>query len=192
MNAVVNWLQNARWAIVGLHRIGKDHPATRLEDTEGLGQHTLAIAGMQNGILGPDEVIGFVLLGHVFKTAVTYSDPVGQTLLRRKAAVGQILDLADIQAIDRTTVNTRQMTCGAAIAGPEIENTMRGFDRPRHLRHAGHGAPAGLGDVIGTVVQADVNVFTAPDIEIEAIRIVAVVIALGDRGHLLLSVLATR
>src|SRR5690606_33062646 len=64
-------------------------------------------------------------------------------------------------------------------SGARVEHCGHSFDRP----------PAGFGDISGLFVEANMDVLAAPDIEVEAVRVAAVVITLrrDARGEILIT-----
>jgi hypothetical protein len=58
-----------------------------------------------------------------------------------------------------------------------------GVEPFQHLGHAVDGLRTRLADVVGLVVDADMQVLATPDHRVEGVGVVAVVVALGDLAH---------
>src|SRR5690606_9741881 len=95
-------------------------------------------------------------------------------------AVPLVLDLAEVQAGHLATVGLGQVAGGTAVSGTDVQHL--GFRSDFDLaRHPLDGAPRRGGDVfVRGVVEADVNVVPAPDVEVEIVGVFGVVVVAGD------------
>src|SRR5690606_14939688 len=99
-------------------------------------------------------------------------------------AVAAVLGLTQVQAGDVTTETLRQVASGSAIACADIQDTLGGSELSELSGHRFHRVPAGLPHRLrGGLVDPDVDVFAAPNVEIELVGVLAVIVTLGRVDH---------
>ncbi len=177
VNAIQHRLKHARGTVVGLHGIGEDEVAARPQHAGHLGNDPLSPATVENGVLRPHNVEAAVFERNVLEAAVDHLDQMPQPLLRTEGAVAGVLGLAQVERGDRASIGRRQIARGPPVARAYVQNPCI---RPRggqQARHAPYGPARCGGDIlVGMIVDADVNVLAAPDVKIEVVGILAVVV----------------
>ena len=87
MNAVKDWLKQSHLHPIGRHRIGEHETTTGLQQTGHLSQHPGPIAGMQDGILTPDQVGAGIGQGDLLKGCIVDCDLLLQPCINIQAAM---------------------------------------------------------------------------------------------------------
>ena len=176
MDAVIDRLQRTRvLEIVGLHRIGEDELSARLEHPRHLVQHRLAIGRMQDRILAPHRIEAIRLEGQIVERAVDHLDLRVETGFLGQRAVALVLDRGEVEAGDMRAMLFGQHARRPAEAGADIEHALA-----LEIAQLGDDAidrgAARAADILGRVVEADMDVLAAPDGGVEIVGILAVVI----------------
>src|SRR6056297_1724876 len=184
MESVVDRLELVCRRVVGLHRVGEYQAATGLEYAGRLGADLGTITGMKERILRPDQVERGFFEVQRSKISVDHLDIPIEARLDVHPSVALVFDLAQVQRYTLATEMLGQVAHRTTVAGTEIKHPGGGIDFAGELGHTMHGSTAGVRDglVIG-LVKTDMDVLTAPDVEIEIIRIGAVVVCARSFDH---------
>ena len=163
-----------------MHGVGKDELAIRDQDPADFVEHAGAVAAMQDRILGPDDIVAAVGVWNVLEIAIYDANVVRKPGLASELLIGGVLGFAEIEARHKAAEPVGQIARRPAIARAQIQDP-RGliyFGDP--VRHGFHCAPAGVGDGFNVaVIDADMDILTAPDVLIERIRLGTVIIGFG-------------
>src|SRR5690606_16001764 len=116
---------------------------------------------------------------------IVHADEILEPGRLRQLAVALVLRLAEIHARDAATGMPSEPARGAAIAGAGIEHAAAGTETGKTASHRLHRALGSHRDwLLVGLVEPDVNVFAAPDVEVEVVRVAAVVVVAGGSDDL--------
>ena len=123
MDSVEDGLQDVGWAFVGLHRVREDELSAGPENPRDLRQDTLPGPAVEDGILGPDDVVAIRLAGNRLEAAMDHLDLLVQPGVPTEQPVPLVLHLAQVQAVDPASEQSRERSRGASVARAEVEDT---------------------------------------------------------------------
>jgi hypothetical protein len=130
--------------------------------------------------MGPRRVEAAVVGRNLLEAAVHNVDEVAEAGVRAHLSVACILRLAQVEREDAAAEALGQPAVGTAEARAEIDDSGAG-DLELGRQAIGdkfHGPAGGVRDaVVGVLIEADVDVLAAPDMEVEVVGVLAVVIA---------------
>src|SRR5690606_16726327 len=186
VNSIEDRSKHTGRAIVRLHRVGEDQLTPGLEHAIDLLEDAGPIPRMQESVLRPRVVQARRAERNLLETAIVIRDSVFETGGSRELAIAFVLRLAEVYARDMAAFVRREPAGRAAVPGSRVDHAAT---RTEPVKTAGdrlHRASRRTSDrfVLG-LVKSDVNVFAAPNVEVEVVGVVAVVVIpcrLHDRG----------